>query len=323
MKKNLLKKHLKKAAAAALALALTVTLLPAGIGEEAYAASSSRYITSNASSLPQVTGLSTLQRDDDEVRLSWKAVDGASGYEVYRYSTTSATWILLGRTDLNTFEAEDLLSASIYSFRVRAFAQNADGKVVYGNYSKTFRTCTRPKDVDNLRASSKTASSVTLAWTSVKRADRYQVYKYNRTTGTWTRLITTAKNTYKATGLKSGTTYKFKVRSYRNALGYKYYSDFETITVTTKKAASSAGSGSNSGSSASSGLIGTAKAKSIALSNAGISASNASFTKVELDYDDGIHVYEIEFISGNYEYEYEINANTGKIVSYDREYAWD
>lgn len=305
MKTNLIRNYAKKIAAVALALVLTVTLLPAA-ADTAYAASVSK-----------VTGLSTIDRDDDEVRLSWQAVEGASGYEVYRYSSAASTWILLGRTSLNTFEAEDLLSASVYTFKVRAYTRSESGSVVYGAYSNTFKTCTKPKDVNNLHVQSKTTSSVTLDWSSVKRADKYQVYQYNRTSRTWERVITTSKTKYTVTGLKSGTTYKFKVRAYRSVLGSKYYSDFESITVTTRKS-SSTGSGSGS-----SGLIGTSKAKNIALSNAGVSASAASFTKVELDYDDGIHVYEIEFISGDYEYEYEINANTGKIVSYDKEYAWD
>ena len=55
------------------------------------------------------------------------------------------------------------------------------------------------------------------------------------------------------------------------------------------------------------------RAKQIALSHAGV--SGASFTKVELDTDDGVRVYEIEFKVGNVEYEYEINASSGAIIS--------
>lgn len=55
------------------------------------------------------------------------------------------------------------------------------------------------------------------------------------------------------------------------------------------------------------------RAKQIAVSHAGV--SDASFTKVELDTDDGIAVYEIEFKVGNTEYDYEINAASGAIIS--------
>ena len=55
------------------------------------------------------------------------------------------------------------------------------------------------------------------------------------------------------------------------------------------------------------------RAKQIALSHAGV--SGASFTKVELDTDDGVRVYEIEFKVGNVEYDYDINAISGAILS--------
>ena len=55
------------------------------------------------------------------------------------------------------------------------------------------------------------------------------------------------------------------------------------------------------------------RAKQIALSHACV--SGASFTKVKLDTDDGVRVYEIEFKVGNVEYDYDINASSGAIIS--------
>lgn len=65
--------------------------------------------------------------------------------------------------------------------------------------------------------------------------------------------------------------------------------------------------------------IGVEKAKEIALSHAGHSIDKVSFVKAEIDYEDGIKVYDIDFYSGNVEYDYEINAETGSILSVD----WD
>ena len=59
--------------------------------------------------------------------------------------------------------------------------------------------------------------------------------------------------------------------------------------------------------------ISAERAKQIALSHAGV--GGASFIKVELDTDDGVQVYEIEFKVGNVEYEYDINAISGEIIS--------
>ena len=68
-----------------------------------------------------------------------------------------------------------------------------------------------------------------------------------------------------------------------------------------------------------SGDIGIERAKQIALSHAGLSQGSVSFVKAELDYEDGVKVYDIEFYSGNVEYDYEINAATGAIISVDRD----
>ena len=70
---------------------------------------------------------------------------------------------------------------------------------------------------------------------------------------------------------------------------------------------------------AASGDIGYAKAKSVALNHAGVSEGKAYDMDIELDDEDGILVYEIEFKSGNMEYSYEINAATGAILKHEAE----
>lgn len=60
-------------------------------------------------------------------------------------------------------------------------------------------------------------------------------------------------------------------------------------------------------------------AQSAALADAGLSAADVTFTKGELDYDDGVLIYEIEFCCSGTEYEYEINAKTGAVCKKD----WD
>ena len=65
--------------------------------------------------------------------------------------------------------------------------------------------------------------------------------------------------------------------------------------------------------------ISVEKAKEIALAHAGLSYDKVSFVKAELDYEDGVQVYDIEFYSGNVEYDYEISVADGSIISADRD----
>ena len=69
----------------------------------------------------------------------------------------------------------------------------------------------------------------------------------------------------------------------------------------------------------SAGVIGEAKAKTAALNYAGVSATAIREYECQLDTEDGVRVYEIEFKAGNYEYDYEINASTGAVLKGERE----
>ena len=51
----------------------------------------------------------------------------------------------------------------------------------------------------------------------------------------------------------------------------------------------------------------------------GFTASDCRNFEIELDYEDGIAKYEVEFICGETEYDYEVNAVNGKILSYSYE----
>lgn len=61
------------------------------------------------------------------------------------------------------------------------------------------------------------------------------------------------------------------------------------------------------------------KAKKIALDHAGLSENDVTALFVELDYDDGVLRYEVDFRQGMTEYDYDIEASTGKILSYDKD----
>ncbi len=61
------------------------------------------------------------------------------------------------------------------------------------------------------------------------------------------------------------------------------------------------------------------QAKEIALTDAGVSITQVIFAKAELDVEDGISLYEIEFHVENIAYAYEIYAETGEIYSKSKE----
>lgn len=65
-----------------------------------------------------------------------------------------------------------------------------------------------------------------------------------------------------------------------------------------------------------SALIGLEAAKTAALADADRSASEVTFVKAELDRENGIQVYDIEFrTQDGQEFDYKINAETGAVIS--------
>ena len=65
--------------------------------------------------------------------------------------------------------------------------------------------------------------------------------------------------------------------------------------------------------------IGKDAALSAALKAAGLSKDQVKNIEIELDYEHGVMVYEVEFDRGFDEYSYDINAKTGAVVAYDNE----
>ncbi len=60
-------------------------------------------------------------------------------------------------------------------------------------------------------------------------------------------------------------------------------------------------------------------AKNEALNHAGTHKDKVKFDKLELDEDDGKHRFEIEFEDNDFEYEYEVDAESGKILDFEKD----
>lgn len=61
------------------------------------------------------------------------------------------------------------------------------------------------------------------------------------------------------------------------------------------------------------------EAERIALEKAGLNRGQVSRLRTEYEWDDGRHKYEVEFRQGPLEYHFEIDAQTGEILSWERE----
>lgn len=74
-----------------------------------------------------------------------------------------------------------------------------------------------------------------------------------------------------------------------------------------------------SGSASEKGYIGSEAALSAATEHAQVSQQDMTGLRISLDFEKGVMVYEVEFISDGYEYEYDIDALTGTVVHTERD----
>ncbi len=86
-----------------------------------------------------------------------------------------------------------------------------------GNYEgkKILPFVIAPKSTTGVKAKSQTTSSITLTWSKTTGATGYRVYQYSSSKGEYVlKKSVKGTTTYKVTGLKAGTTYKFKIKPY-------------------------------------------------------------------------------------------------------------
>lgn len=141
------------------------------------------------------------------VKLSWSAVSGATEYKVEQ--STSSGWKTVATVSGTSATVSSLSSFTTYSFRITAVKKLAGGTALTGT-PVTVNAKTTLATTSSLKASA-TATTITLTWSKVSKATKYDVLQY--TGGKWKKLKTVTGTSYKVTGLKAGTKYKFAVRA--------------------------------------------------------------------------------------------------------------
>lgn len=88
-----------------------------------------------------------------------------------------------------------------------------------------------------VKSCSSTENDITIKWSKVAGAKGYEIFKYDTKKKTYVKAGTTTQTSYTLKDLKSGTSYKFKIRAYIVSGGKNYYGDFNGVyTASTKPA---------------------------------------------------------------------------------------
>lgn len=178
-----------------------------------------------------MSGVKVKSKTNNTVVLQWNKNTSASCYYVEQYK--GGKWMQAAKISDNkvtSFTVRGLSSSTTYKFRIRA-----GGSGGYSNYTYITVT-TKPATTTGMKAKTVTTKSITLQWNKNTSAGGYSIERYNGTKWVQVKRYTSnANTTYTASGLKSGTTYKFRMRSFKTTGKVTEYSAYSYCNVTTKK----------------------------------------------------------------------------------------
>ena len=169
------------------------------------------------------------------ITLEWAKNDKATGYSIEQYK--GGKWTVIATTKNNTtlkFTVKGLKNDTTYSFRIRAY-KTAGGVTAYSDYVRIAGK-TRIPNVAKFTGSAVSASAVKLDWSKNDKATGYVIEQYK--SGKWTVLATTKNNTtltFTVKGLAKGTTYSFRIKSFRKTGGTTEFSEYASVKAATDK----------------------------------------------------------------------------------------
>lgn len=183
--------------------------------------------------LPGTPSLTAASASYTSIKLSWAAVPGSGGYQIYRSTTATGTYALVTTTTSATtsYTNSGLVTGKTYYYKIRAFHTEGTTKV-YSAYSAVKYTRPIPS-TPALSAATKTSTSATVKWTAAAGATKYQVYRKTGSTGIYALVYTAAgtTTTWVNTGLTAGKDYYYKVRAYHTEGTLNVYGNFSTETL--------------------------------------------------------------------------------------------
>ena len=187
-----------------------------------------------SSTLPDVVTKISAKKTVSTIKLSWKAVKGATAYRIYKYNPkTKAYKSVAYVTDGTSYTMKKLTAGEVYKFKIRAYSVLDCGKFI-GGLSAEFKSSTKPATPVVKAISSK--GKVTLTWKDVNGETGYKVYYAQKGSNEYKLYSELKANKKKAvvSSLKKGKTYKFRVRAVKTNANGTVYSGYKTVSVKVK-----------------------------------------------------------------------------------------
>lgn len=186
----------------------------------AKSADSNIVVATPGASLAPITGLTAIA-GNSQIVLSWNAVVGASGYNLYRFDSSNPNYIKINSSPIlvDNYTDPSLTNGKTYTYQVTASFANGTETVRSSAVSATLSAGAVPAIPTGLSANGGDAKAV-LVWNAVTGATSYNVYRIDPTMSNYIKVNITpvTTTTYTDTNLVNGRGYSYRVTAV-NAAG--------------------------------------------------------------------------------------------------------
>lgn len=160
--------------------------------------------------------LGGIYSDADGVRVNWTAVNGATGYLIYR-KTDTTSWKMIGRAtgeNRNTYVDETAAANSAYYYTVLSYYTEGTATDVSAFYTPEEPAVFHPAPEITVKTAD---GGLDISWTRDTNAKGYRLYRRVKGSGSWAVLANFTGNstvTYRDRSLTGSTNYEYTVRAY-------------------------------------------------------------------------------------------------------------
>ncbi len=167
----------------------------------------------------------------NKIKISWKKVTNASGYEIFQYNSKTKKYKKIGSTTKISYTKKGLKTGTVYKFKVRAYRKES-GQTVRGKFSSVVSAKPALSKVAGFKKGKIKKKSISMSWKKVSGANGYRVFRAASKKGKYKVIKTITKGKivkFTDKRVKSRKNYYYKIRAYRKVGKKKVYGGYSKI----------------------------------------------------------------------------------------------
>ncbi|KUO78431.1 MAG: cell wall-binding protein [Desulfosporosinus sp. BRH_c37] len=187
--------------------------------------------TNYNATLSAPTSLTATVTGTNQIYLTWNPVSYATYYYVYRATSLSGTYSVIGVPTTASYINTDLLTNTTYYYKVQAMnsaGSSSDSAIVSAITTNSSGTMPAPT---SLTATVAGTNQINLTWNPVSYATYYYVSRATTPLGDYTVIAVPTMTSYSDTNLLTDTAYYYKVQAV-NSTGTSLYSAIASAILT-------------------------------------------------------------------------------------------